>query len=539
MARELWDKDGNRVAELDDGRIVPAPETGLLDQAWRQVQDLGDAAQYYAGGALGNEDWRRQGMESTRARQEQFAGTDALDPWTSGLGQAIPGALATARMGPLGAIAFGGLEGGADIGAGGSFAGRALAGGAAAGLGELGGRMAGRVFNTAMGLARDLKVAATGLRGKAANPAATAYEALGGTTLAHQRMAPGSRPQRAAERAYRYLEASPNPPAVMQQAMDANNTLHRNTVLDAIGLPRQFETLGTDFYKAAEDKFSTDFGDLAAQAGRGGTITLSPTVGKKIASLSEIRELIGLDEFPGLVRPADAADDWAPTLTGDEYMTARRAVAEAAAKRMADGKGTVGERLWGVVDELDSEIESSLPAGFLDQFARTREQYRVYKQIRKPNVIAANGQVNTGTLRRALESEATGFGMTAKAGKSTVNPESTALIDLIQAADNPEFKAPSSSGTAENLQGMFLAQDAGDAVAGLVAGDPRPALGLGARLMAPGVLGAASGGAGATFEGVYTPSAAGFNQAGRLLGRSYIDDYLYPFVGSENEIQRQ
>ena len=163
----------------------------------------------------------------------------------------------------------------------------------------------------------------------------------------------------------------------------------------------------------------------------------------------------------------------------------------------------------------------------------------MFNLLERRNVIDGTGQINVKTLRNTLDSKASGFGRTATAGGETTNPETRRLIDLIQAADRPEFKAFSSSGTAENLQLGRTLDDLGAAASDLVQGDPRRALGAGGKLMAPGVISTSQLGGGAMFEGIVNPSVGG-QLIGSGVGRSALDEALYPFVGVEDErIPRQ
>ncbi len=534
--REIWDEvTGLRYIQTDDGDLIPAPEAGLLAQAGRQFADLGSGIKYAYGDITDQPELMASATAETEERNRLFRGTDLADPVTSAVGQALPG-LATAPLGGLGTgLVLGAGESALDLGEGGTMAQRAAAGGAGALLGEFGGHVLGRVAKMARGLMDDF----VGIRRVADNPKAAAYEALGGSTLAYQRMADEAPGRGFAENAVAGAEASLVPTNVLKETFAANDKLHRDSLVEAVGLePGKYDVLGQDFVSDALDRFNEGFQEVAKTAGERGTFDLSPAIGKKLASLPEIKELIDLDDFQGLVRAKDAPDNWYPTITGDEWMDAREALSEAAANRFANGRSPAGRKLLAMVDALDADMRRHVPEEFLPEYARLREQYRVFSIAEKGRSISNDGQVNVATLRNNLDSKASGFGRTATGGGETVNPETRKLIDLMQAADNPEFKALRSSGTAER---QMLAQESSNAVeagAALMAGDALPAAGFAARMMGPTVVGRTQMGSGNVYKAAFEPAPYQAVLAGRAAGRSMLDEYLYPLVGVRDETQQ-
>jgi hypothetical protein len=535
MSQTIVDEFGNRFAFID-GELVPAEQASMLELAGRQFADFGSGAKAAYGELFDRPAMVAAADLETAARNEAFRGSDELDPIRNMVGQALPGAATAIISAPsvvgglITSTGIGALESALDYGEPGTFAQRGAAGALGGALGEVGGRMIGRVWNMARGLADDLSAAVTG-RGAAANPAAQAYEDLGGSTLAYQRMEQGTRPQRLAERVTRGAEASANPPSVLREAFEANDALHNAAAIEAVGLnPDQYRVLGRDFTRDALDRFNQEFSDVAQVAAGAGDIVLDDVSAKKIAKLPEIKELIELGEFQGLAEGK---------ISGQEWMTAREAITEAASNRFANGRSKAGERLYGIVDDLDAQIGRYVPEDYLPQYARLREQYRVFKTLEAPNVIGNDGNVNVRSLRRRLDSTGSGFGRTATGGGETTNTETSRLIELMQTADNPEFKAFSSSGTAENLAVNNLLSEGAVAARDLAGGDPRSMLGLGGKLMAPGVIGASQMGRGSTFTGAFTPAPGPARFAGEAAGRSMLDELLYPFVGVQDERQQQ
>lgn len=540
MARTIVDEFGNRFALMDDGEVVPAEQASVMALAGRQFADYGSGLKAAYGELAGRPAMVQAADEETAARNETFRGSDALDPWRNMLGQAIPAASTALVSAPgvLGSLALnaglGAVDSALDYGEGGSFASRGAYGALGGAAGDIGGRIAGRVWNTARGLADDLQSAIVGRRSPA-NPAAEVYEGLGGTTLAHQRMEQGTSAQRLAERMTRGAEASGNPPTVMREAFQANDNLHRNAAVEAVGLdPAQYDVLGNGFVNDALTRFNEGFEEVARVASTAGDIAIDEQSAAKIASLPEIKELIQLGEFDGL-KPGLITG---PVITGDEWMTAREAITEAAANRFDNGRSRAGQKLYAMVDDLDAQIGKHVPDEYLADYARLREQYRVFKTLERPNVISNDGQINVRTARRALDSQSSGFGRTATSGADTVNQESRNLIDMMQAADNPEFKAFTSSGTAENLASREMISEGMDAAATLASGNPMPALGMVGKLKAPSVIGMASRGNGSTFQGAMQPALRTDRAPAEAVGRSFLDEMLYPFIGAEDDRPR-
>ena len=536
MGREVWDEvTGERFYQDDSGALMPAPESSLLAQAGRQMADIGSGIQSAAGRALDNPAWINAAEQDTAARNAAFAGTDQASPIQSMVGQAIP-SIATAPitggasvLGQMAAnVGIGAAESALDLGEGGTFGSRALAGAAGGVLGDIGGRAMGRIANTAKGLYDDILRA----RPAPANPAAATFEALGGRTLAHQRMEQGTDAQRLAQRMAQGAEVAGNAPRTMTDVAQANDALFRDRLVEAVGLdPGAYDNLGNQFKSDALDHFNSGFSQVAREASTAGEIALDSTTATKLASIPEIKELIGLGEFQGLA-------DGGNTITGEQWMTAREALTEAAATRFANGKSPAGKILFGMVDELDADIGRHVPDEFLSDYARLREQYRVFSIAERPNAISSDGQVNVRTLRKALDSRSQGFGRTATGGGETVNAESRALIDTMQAADNPEFKAFKSSGTAENQALENMADDAVRATTDMMAGDPRSTLGMIGKLQAPSVIAASNMGGGRMFEGAKTPNIP-LRTAGGVAGRGALDELFYPFIGRDDDRPQQ
>lgn len=535
MAHYEWGEFGERWYVDDDGNETPAPEMGPAETvavaAGKQFTDLGRGMRSFVG-----DDVTQEAQEAER----YYAPVEAESPFLSMAGEALP-TMAAAPIGGGGVMAgtalqagMGALEGYLDYDPNASGGQRAAAGALGGVLGDWGGRVAGRVMNMAKGIVQDLRP-----RGPAVSEAAQRFEDLGGSTLAYQRLEQGTPAANLAERAAQGMESATNPPSVLRNTMQTNDDLFRRRAVEAVGLdPDNYPVLGNKFVSDALDNFNQGFGAVARTASGTGNFELDEKVGKKLAGLPEIKELIQLGDFEGLVKPSGAGEDWMPSITGDEWMTVREAVSEAASNRFDNGRSKAGERLLGIVDDLDADIGKYVPEEFLGDYAKLREQYRVFKILERPNAISNDGQINVRTLRRGLDSQSQGFGRTATGGGQTVNQESRNLIDLMQSADNPEFKSFRSSGTAENLALGKTLDDVGDAVTGALGGDVRPALGMAGKMVAPSIIGASQMGGGQMFEGAFTPAANALTTGGGFMGRSLLDEALYPFVGAEDERER-
>lgn len=529
MPQYTYDDLGNRYELLSDGTTQMAPEVGLIEQAL--IQAGGQFNTYGRGiqNMFADEQGQNELRQEQAAQDEALAGLSREYPVGSVVGQALP-ALATAPLGAAGLLrsmllqsGLGAVEGGINLDtADASQLDNALIGGAFGVAGDIGGRILGRVANMAKGLVGDVTLGA----GKAANPAAQAFEDLGGSTLAYQRMAQGTRAQGLAERAAQSAQASINPPTQIAEAAAKNDELYRNVAARSVGLDgANYRNLGPEFIDDAVSNMEQGFTAVTRAAGDVGDITLDETTAKALSKSSQIRKLRDLGDFEGLD---------SNTLTGDEWVTARQALAEDAANAYKNGDGTLGNRYSKMVDELDGAIRERLPDEFLPEFARLREQYRVLSILEKPNVINQAGEINSTSLNRALKAKS-GFGRTATRAQETVNPETVDLLNLARAGSNPDLAAFKSSGTAENLSGNFMLESAERAAEGLLTGNPAASVGILSRTVAPGLVGMSEAGGGRAFTGAFSPAPGGFSRGGAAAGRSGLDQLLYPFVGAEDD----
>lgn len=469
---------------------------------------------------------QRMAWANQRSPVTQFVGEAGLMAPTAALGAGTAAGAIALNTG------LGALEGALDYMPGTGVGGRAVAGAVASNLGDLGGRMVSRVFNTARGLVQDLR----GRTAQAANPAARDFEALGGRTLAYQRMEPNSPGQRKAERFSQWALASENPPGAFQEVLDANDSLVRERAAASVGMPAPANgVLDDDWRGAALDSINAQYVDLRARADGLPAMPVDSAIYRNLMRSEGVRRAIDDGLFAGLVRPDDAPDDWTPTLTGREYMDAREYLAQEQANLWErDAKGA--ERLGNYIDAFDQQAEAALgDPQFTADYGRTREQYRNYLLLEKPNVINSEGQINVGTLHRALVAPS-GYGRKASAAQAGIkNPETAALVDLTLAANKPTFKPFKSSGTAENMAVGSAMGDAATAAGEAATGNVLPALGLMAKARAPGVIAASNMGNGAMFQGMNTPSPAWARSQGAFVGRSFMDEMLYPFVGAEDD----
>jgi len=507
---------------------VPAEDPGVagatLLGAGEKFQALGRGVASTFGADVAPQAWDEQA---------RMAGVREQYPVAHAIGGMLP-TLATARFGAPGYLAnlgiqagLGGLEGALTYDPRASGTQRAVAGAAGGVLGDSLGRVMGRAYRMTRGLMDDIAG-----RGVPANPAAFEWEQLGGRTLAYQRMQQGTKAQRMAERAMQGAEASINPPAILAETAAHTSGLFREGVARAVGLdPVKYENLGPEFIDDALNRFGAEFDRFAGEAAGVNPFALDADMARKLSRSRQVRDLMDLGEFPGLTSKR-------PSLSGPEWVTARQALAEDAANAFNRGDGEYGKRIQGMVDYLDGAMQRRLGPDRLAEFARLREQYRVFKVLEKPNVINAEGAVNVRSLNRAMRAQ-TAFGRTATRGAPAGNAETTQLMQLARAADRPEFKALRTSGTAENVQLGQMAEGAGEAASALVGGDLVPLASLLGRVLAPVGVGLSQMGGGRLFEGAFTPAPASMVQGGAYLGRSLLDESLYPYVGAEDERRPQ
>ena len=221
-------------------------------------------------------------------------------------------------------------------------------------------------------------------------------------------------------------------------------------------------------------------------------------------------------------------------------MEARQAIAAEAAN---EENAAIAWRTWKLVDEMDDLITRKPGMrDFADAYASVREASRNFMLLERPNVIDNRGEINVQALRRNLESKASGYGRKATAmgdlrGQKPTNPATQRMIRLAQLGDRVGFKAFKSSGTAENLIGSMQAMQAADAATSALQGNLAPALNMALQSNAPRFSGIANRGNGALFEGLYTPTPTPMLGASQAVGRSMLDQSLFPFIGSEDDRQ--
>lgn len=536
MSQRAWDDMGNMYVVDDNGNAQMYNEAGVLAHTGRQFADMYDNLRLFT---ASDEQTRNQIRRDLAERERLFAPAEEVEPVAAFVGSALPG-MATAPLsasGMLGGFALnaglGAAEGALSYDPNASAGQRALAGAASGALGDWAGRIVGRVFNGARGLADDVafsRAQRAGISPEGIPEDVARWEALGGRVPGYQYLEEGTKPRRLAERAAQYNEASVNPDPYIRQVTDHNDRLMTQAASEAVGVPTD-GALDSGWRRAVLDAHSEGFANMAARAADAdGVIEVGGPLLKKLRNnrvLKQLRE--DYDMFQGL----DADDAF---LSPTEYMEARMAIAGMAAD---ESNASLAKAHWSLVDELDNFMETRLATDptFVRDYATLREQHRVFLQLEKPNVIDARGEINMGALDRQLK-RPSGFGRQATAPGGTNVPKNLSterLIELADAGNQTAFKAFKSSGTAENLAGRTFVEDVADATVEAATGNMRPGLSLAIQANAPGAIGRANRGRGAMFEGAYTPAGTGFLRAGGGIGRSMLDEQLYPFVGVRDD----
>jgi hypothetical protein len=517
MGRYVYDETfGERYYQDDAGNLTIAPETtgfeAALINTGEQLHDFGRGIR----GLVADD------AEQARLNAEGQASNDALAnlrqerPIASVIGEALP-SLATAPLSASGLVAnlglqagLGAVEGYLDADPGVDQAGRTLMTAAGGVLGEVGGRMAGRVASGIKGLVDDF----AGVRAQTVNPAAAEFERLGGRTLPSQRVNQESAAFGGMSRAEQGAESSILSPSIFRETAEQNRQLVNQRALDAIGLP-DADDLSVATIGDATDRLSDEFSRISSVAAGEQPFNVGTEFADRLAGTrGQIPELIKRGEFKGLDQGM---------LSGSDWNVARRALAQDAAERAAKGQHELADSIWADVELLDHLMESRVGPDLGADFARAREQYRVLQVLQKPGVIR-DGDVSVRTLNNRLNQN-TGFGATARQGRDTVNQETKGLIDLARAASDRSLQRAPSSGTTER---QALREFAG-AVGGL------DLLNAAGQLAGPAAVGASTRGGGNMIGNLYNPAPQGFGQLGGSAGRGFIDQYLYPFVGSEDD----
>lgn len=522
---EIDETTGQRFYIDDEGNEYPADNPGLLAQAGRQVADMGSGLQMAWGNVTGNDALVQQAEQETAARNAIFAGADQAYPWQSMIGQALPGMAAGAYSGLWGGLGLGAAEGALDVSEGGNAWQRAGAGALGAAAGEVLGRVLGRAFNLVEGISQ-----ATAGRTLTANPQAAAFERLGGETMAYQRMTPDTLGQSFAEAATKGARVSMFGAAPVKRAFRANDALFNEAAAEAVGAPLgPSGILDTAWRKSALDRFDLGFAEVAGIAQQKGQMKVRGALLRSLNNnrvINRLRDEFGM--FKGLNRKHDQF------LTGREWFEARKVLADQAA---LEENAALAGRYYGLIDELDTWMARQPGMGkeFTELFAGLRDQYRVFRQLEKPNVINTEGNINIKPLNRVLRSE-DGYGRTATAGtRKTANEATQRLIDLAEAGDKPGFAAFKSSGTAENQQLRETMQDVSGAITEGAGGLVRGVLNQAAPMVTPLM----ELGGGLPYDYLLNrPAMRAGVGIGQGVGRGALDEMFYPLVGVQDERPR-
>lgn len=527
------DKTGERAWLHDDGSLQLIDEAGrgemILAQAGRQFADIGSGIKWAYGSLTDNEELVAEARAETGERNKLFAPADDQDPVASFVGQALPG-MATAPIGfTAGALraglwgaGIGAAESALDVGDGGNYIQRGAAGAAGSVVGDAAGQVLGRIINGGTAVARGI----AGSPKPVSNPAARQFRALGGDTLAYQDMAP-SLGRNFAERVAQGAQSSLFPPTRIQQVADTNDALFNDAAAEAVGMPwRDFGSLGPDWIDAALTRFDDAYREIEAVARQQGDIQVSDSLAARLAKNRQVKAANDEDGlFAGIIGGGNK-------LEPGEYIEARDALTDHIDMLYGQGATKRAKRAEKLLAELDDAVADSLPPGFKDEFARLREQYRVYMQLEKPNVIDREGNIAIGALNRNLRSTTTGFGRGARRGGENVNPETDYLINLARVADNPDFAPIRNSLTAEKTAFRDAAESAAEVTEG--PGGILRAIGRNSAPLIFPVMESGAGAYGALIDQAASPIGTVLGDA---TGRSMLDEMFYPFVGVEDDRQ--
>ena len=140
-------------------------------------------------------------------------------------------------------------------------------------------------------------------------------------------------------------------------------------------------------------------------------------------------------------------------VTGEELLGVRSQLSSASSQAWRQGAAQRGKRIDGIITKIDDIIEkqSTNPAARAD-YQQAREQWRILKQLEKPNVVSEAGDINFQTLARQFTKEFKGdFGRSTFAREtSRLSQESKDLLDFTKIGAS--FKdAVGDSGTATRL----------------------------------------------------------------------------------------
>ncbi len=556
---KLNKKTGERRYVFDDGSWVSAPPLSGSEEA--QKIAFGHTA-HTIGRNLNKLRYDDDSAEQMQIEAEQaeadrqFAPVQDEYPISSLLGGALPtGMFGSSRL--LGNIALGGVDGMLTADSGESWLDGLQGGMTGATLGDMAGRVLGRTMNAARGLADDIRIADWMNRGPAENPVAAAAEASGYKTLASQRLEQGSDTQKALARAGDSAASSLLPNKVFTDVPAHNQRLLNERAGAAIDLqPWESALLDEDALDLAVRRNSEAFDaiQMRSNVGESRNIRLPDEVKNRLLRKgSQVRELYDdFGKFPELENGEISPRNWKfirETLADDAH----------GLRSAARPKNKVADEVDSMIDYIDGAIvESSGDPELLTDYARVREQYRNLQLLQKNNVIM-DGNVKPKALNRTLRQN-TGYGQAARTGNGGTQPETRQLIEDARTLADDSLRPRGSSWTAERTSLDRAAEAAGEMAESVAENNWGKAAKGALRIGAPIAAGASEAGAGRMAAGLYTDAPKIFPRAGALMGRnaeagdrnypqviggdlpgspSYLDQALFPLVGSENDLQRQ
>lgn len=550
--REVWhETTGARYLQYKNGEIVYAPKAGVMAQAGRQFDAMRTGIQAAYGDITGNEELSTRARQESAERAERMRPTDLADPGTALVGRSLPG-LATgmgvsylgarAGLGAMGQWAlgsgYGAAETAVDLERGGSWAGRAGEGFVASQVGEVAGRMAGRVLNGLGGFIR--ASAGEGIPTQALSQAAREAQEQGFRTTASQNLAdaPGGQFARQLQTG---AEATMVPPKAPVEVRASNQQLLNERAAASMGVkPPANGKLDDAFFNDVQDHFKEQFRHIQRHTAGPASIELDAELAqflRKNKDMQAINEQWGYFEGLGLKngKKVDLEKGQELYITQNEWMEARETFADWISAESAK-RPRNAQRAQELLERMDEAIEQSIGDGeFGEAYGRLREQYRNLIMLEKPSVMK-DGDVQPNVLNRVLRSK-NGYGRQATAGQPVRNDETRTLIDSARVLSHKDLLPYQTSKTAENQAMREGLRDATEGGQALAEGDAIGFLAAAARFGGGLLSRPLEAGGGQIYRGLATANPA-VSYIGQQGGRAVLDEVLYPYVGSEDDRPR-
>lgn len=243
-------------------------------------------------------------------------------------------------------------------------------------------------------------------------------------------------------------ESSALPSSIMQENADFNKARLNNQVAKALGLEGNYNYFDESVLLDAKINLDRTYNDLASRLPE--DIRIPNDVARTLRGTGELADLqrLNLEGFDDVRRWLKEMDGWdgmgeppeLPTVKASELFDLRSALTQEAAESGATVSKGIAQR----IDQLDRVVAAQADEGWLEEFAKAREQWETLFSVQRPGVVGKEGSINPLALARSMASESN-FGRQALWGAEDqfTNQATADLAGDVAALVKPEVYANS------------------------------------------------------------------------------------------------